>query len=80
MSDPFALALGAAVSAATGAFAHRLLLDRERDRSSVCPTCYGPLGDDGLSESWSVRMVRDDYAEDLQRWNEWLEQQEEEDR
>jgi len=39
-----------------GGFAHRIYLDRERDTSSLCPTCLGPLDDEGMSEAWSARL------------------------
>jgi len=59
MTDPFALALGAVGSALAGAFGHRLLLDYERNNSTICPTCYGPLCVDGLSLAWQTHMVHD---------------------
>jgi len=53
---PMEAALGVIAAAMVGAFAHRLWLDHTRNRDSICPTCYGPLDEDGLSESWTARL------------------------
>ena len=39
-----------------GAFGNTLWRERKRNRSSICPTCYGPLDEEGLSEAWSARV------------------------
>jgi hypothetical protein len=56
MSDPTLLALIALAAASVGGFAHRLWLDRRRRSSRLCPTCFGPLDEDGSSEAWSARV------------------------
>lgn len=56
MTDPFLVGFGLLVAAAFGGFGHRLLLDRRRNQSSLCPTCYGPLDEDGTSEAFGARL------------------------